>query len=139
MDIHLPLSDGGHVRVSVSPDKIYGDKTGNELIRQYSKRPIRRKPKIQPIGLIDNDTILHIPVGNLPDKIRIHDHFYNTREFLEVIEECLGRQIISKRENRALKHFQNVSLRIPIMYSDNPFEPLKIVGKDKVYILKPRA
>jgi len=86
-----------------------------------------------------NQTSIHlfIPYGPLPDKTRIKQYEYNTKRLIAIIEQITGKHIISKRENRALKHYQNVSIQFPIVSNKDPYESLTIIGKNKTYLIKP--
>ena len=112
--IHLPLKQYGYVRVFVTPSKTYGKFTGLQLIKKYGK--LSRKPKIQPnpIKIIDNDLLLSLTSRELPQRIIIKDRVFKTREIINSIESVIHQRIISKREDRALKHCQNTSIKIPL-------------------------
>jgi len=105
--IHLPL-EGGLCQVSVTSNKIYGSLTGQELITEYG---VKHRPKdIQSIEVKGN--ILFIPYGNLSDKITIGDRTVKTKDFINKLEQTLRIKILSKRQNRATKYYQNCSLII---------------------------
>jgi len=134
--IHLPLTSGGTVNVGVTPSKRYGKYLGETLIERYGKRPRKIKNKSQSITILKQDFILNLPTGELPPLIKIGDNVYKAREFLELIEKALGIRIISKRDNRALKHIQNTSIRLPIKLNEYCYQPLEVIGKDQTYLLK---
>ena len=121
--IHLPLTMGT-VRVYVTPYKFYGNQKGYDLIKKYGKLPSHTTVKESLISIFKSDTLVRIPSGELPPTITIRGRTYNTKDFFRMLEDTLGLRIISKRENRALKHMQNISLRIPI----NP-DPLGVISK----------
>lgn len=136
--IHLPLKGGGFAQVNVTKGKRYGKHRAKQLIKLYGRKPRRPSPHIKPfIEMLDKDTLLRIPTGELPSMLKIGDRCYNCREFLNVIEEATGLKIISKRDNRALKHMQNISLRVPIKYNEHIFDPLEIITEDRVFRLTP--
>ena len=112
--VHLPLKDGSHTQVLVTPSKLYGAYLGQELINRYGKRPVRQK-SVSNLVVIDNkDIILRLPTGVLPDNIRIQEKPFRTRVLISMIEKATGLRILSKRANRPLKHMQNTSIRVPI-------------------------
>ena len=88
--------------------------------------------------MIKYDTRIHIPYGELPEKIKIGLRYYNTRDILNIIERITGKRIISKRENRALRHMQNTTIQLPIIYNQNSYDPLYIVTKEHTYSLTPQ-
>jgi hypothetical protein len=113
--IHLPLKDGGFTQVLINPDKRYGNKLGSELIKTY--RGKERKPKEdENIVINPRDPILFIPHGNIGDKVIIGNKTLNSIDFFNSIERQTGLKIICKTDNkclRAVKTYQNVSLRLP--------------------------
>lgn len=82
-----------------------------------------------------NDTIrLFIPSGKLPKVIQIGNKYYNTRKILEILEEITEKKIISKRENRAIRHMVNTTLSVGIVNDT----PIKIIGKgETLYSILP--
>ena len=87
--------------------------------------------------MILKDTHIFIPSGELPEKIKIGNRYYKTRDILHVIEQILKIRIICKYENRAVRNMQNVSLRVPIELNTNNWDALKIIGKNEIYLLTP--
>jgi hypothetical protein len=112
--VHLPLADGSYTQVLVSSDKVYGLYSGKDLINMYRTRPAKQKPVSNPVVIRGKDIILRLPTGPLPDTIQIQEKPYRTRDFISTIEKATGIRILSKRCNRALKHMQNTSLKLPI-------------------------
>jgi len=134
--IHIPLNSGNTALVRVSPDKTYGEHTGEELIKKYSNNPIipiKRKP----IEVLEEKFTIFIPSGELPEYTTIKQSEYKTRELFSILEDILGKPILYKYQNRALKHYANTSLQIPIVISKSQYEPLSIITEFKTYILKP--
>ena len=112
--VHLPLKDGSYIEVLVTPNRVYGRYTGRDLIDMYGKRVLVQKPVSNPVSIKENDIILRLSTGPLPDTVRIQDKAYKTRDFIRTIERVTGLRIISKRTNKVLKHMQNTSLRIQL-------------------------
>lgn len=139
--IHLPLVDKRFISVKVTDTKFYGRISGQQLIKDYGKRPRQpeplRPPKPDKETILHYDTCIWIPFGTLPEKIQISERRYNTKDFFRLVEQIIGTQILCKRENKAIRRFRNVSFRLPIIYNENFFEPLKIVTHEKEYLLTP--
>ena len=93
----LPIHIDGFL-LYVTPNKIYGNKTGQELIKKYRKKPFEGKSL-----KIKGNKVL-IPCGKL-DKPSIQS--------LKTIEDRIGLRILNKREPQALKQYQNISLQLP--------------------------
>ena len=109
-EITMPLKDGSHISVSVSPSKTYGDKSGLDLIREYSKRKIKELP----INSVEVDPrIIFIPIGYLEEITRVNGETYNTRALFDKIAEKYKIQILLKSTLKAKKVYRNTSLILP--------------------------
>lgn len=107
--IHLPLNNKGQtVRVFVTPSKTYGKYQGHELILKYGRKAkeLTNEPEVDKI-------FLFIPMGNLSKTIKVNGGTFNTRLLFNRIEDEYGKHILCKRELRALKYYQNVSIKLP--------------------------
>jgi hypothetical protein len=89
---------GASVRVYVTPNKIYGNLLGSELISIYG---IRRQKDIDTKSIEVKDNTIFIPSGYLDSE---------SLETLKVIERNSGIKITSKRQPRAIKYYWNVTL-----------------------------
>lgn len=105
--VHLPLKNG-YALVTVDTEKTYNGVSGFDLVKKYARRP-RPQPELKPLRVEEN--LIFIP-SKLPDQIIIKDQVFKTRDFFNQLEQGLGINIISKRELRPLRNFQNVTLRI---------------------------
>ena len=107
--IHLPLNSNGQtIRVFVTPNKYYGNYKGIELIQMYSKKRkvICQNPEV-------TKHYIFIPNGQLSKTIKVNGGTYPTRAFFNKIEQLYGKQILYKRELRAIKCYRNISLLVP--------------------------
>ena len=108
--IHLPLNGSNQtILVYVTPSKKYGKYKGYELIQRYGSKAknISSDPEC-----IKN--YLFIPSGVLSKFIRFNGGTYPTRKFFDKMEKLYRKQILLKRELKAIKSFQNVSIKVPI-------------------------
>ena len=105
--IHLP-SSSGIVQVRVTPNKIYGDKTGEELIKLYGVKYRKAEPKTIEV----KGNTIFLPHGEIAEKVMFNDKTIPLKEFKNKIEQATRVKIFSKRSNRAVKHFRNTTLII---------------------------
>jgi hypothetical protein len=158
--IHLPLDilkeEGREVRtrycqVLVNPFKVYGGRTGEELLKTYGVKTRVVKPKPIPSYALNVVKTLRSVVSEqlntskevlftlnlcktLPQRITISGKQYDPRELIVVIEQIQKVKLFSRRNNRLLKTAVNLSFEVKGFVTE---ENLMIVGrKDSVYVLK---
>ena len=74
---------------------------------------------------MESDIINLFLSSDLPECIKVGNKYYSTRKFIEILEDITEKKIISKREERIVKHMINNTLKVKVI-KDNP---LKIIGK----------
>jgi len=135
-----PKISESRISVLVKPFKTYGDQTGEQLIRQYGRRqlpPIEEHEPVKSSGELVSDTTLFIPCGVLPVNVVINNRAYNSRQLFNLLEEIFNRKILCRNRNKALRNWRNVSVKLPLLESNNPLDPLQILVKEKTYSLTP--
>ena len=68
----------------------------------------------------------------LPQTIRINGQEYNTLQILRCLEQVIGQKIMTKRNNRLLKNWFNVTIEFGIIPPERVGEPLIIIGKNEL-------